>query len=169
MTTRRTFIKKAAITTAGLGLAPAFSATMSGCAPSDRINIGLIGCNGMGFSNLRSFLEHPEVECLALCDIDESVLNKRAADVEKIRGNKPANLYKDWRRIIDNKDINLVIVGTPDHWHCLQMVAACEAGKDVYCEKPIGRTIEECNIMVRAAKKYKSVVQVGQWQRSDPH
>ena len=69
-------------------------------------------------------------------------LIKRAADVEKMRGKKPANLYKDWRKLIDNKDINVVIVGTPDHWHCLQMVAACEAGKDVYCEKPIGRTIE---------------------------
>ena len=89
--------------------------------------------------------------------------------MEKIRGKKPANLYKDWRQVIDNKDINLVIVGTPDHWHCLQMVAACEAGKDVYCEKPIGRTIEECNLMIKAAKKNKSIVQVGQWQRSDQH
>jgi predicted dehydrogenase len=123
----------------------------------------------MGFSDLTKFLDHPEVECLALCDIDEGVLNKRAADVEKMRGKKPAFLYKDWRKLIDNKDINVVIVGTPDHWHCMQMIAACEAGKDVYCEKPIGRTIEECNLMVSAAKKNKTVVQVGQWQRSDPH
>lgn len=169
MTTRRTFIKNTAVTTAAIGLAPAFSSALAGCAPSDRINIGLIGCNGMGFADLSAFLEHPQVECIALCDIDENVLNKRAADVEKIRGEKPANLYKDWRQVIDNKDINLVIVGTPDHWHCLQMVAACEAGKDVYCEKPIGRTIEECNQMIKAAKKNKSIVQVGQWQRSDKH
>ncbi len=169
MTTRRIFLKNAAITSAGIGLAPSISVAFTGCAPSDRINIGLIGCNGMGFANLREFLNHTQVECIALCDVDENVLNQRAADVEKIRGKKPANLYKDWRSLIDNKDINLVIVGTPDHWHCLQMVAACEAGKDVYCEKPIGRTIEECNLMVRAAKKYKRVVQVGQWQRSDPH
>ena len=169
MTTRRTFIKNTAVTTAAIGLAPAFSSALAGCAPSDRINIGLIGCNGMGFADLSAFLEHPQVECLALCDIDENVLNKRAADVEKIRGKKPANLYKDWRQVIDNQDINLVIVGTPDHWHCLQMVAACEAGKDVYCEKPIGRTIEECNLMIKAAKMNKSIVQVGQWQRSDQH
>jgi predicted dehydrogenase len=123
----------------------------------------------MGFANLTEFLKHQNVDCLALCDIDDEVLSRRAADVEKQRGAKPANLYKDWRKLIDNKDIDLVIVGTPDHWHCLQMVAACEAGKDVYCEKPIGRTIEECNLMVRAAQKNKSVVQVGQWQRSDPH
>jgi predicted dehydrogenase len=169
MTTRRTFLKNAAITTAGLTLVPTLSGALTGCAPSDRINVGLIGCNGMGFADLSAFLEHPQVECIALCDVDENVLNRRAADVEKIRGKKPANLYKDWRKLIENKDINVVIVGTPDHWHCLQMVAACEAGKDVYCEKPIGRTIEECNLMITAAKKNKSVVQVGQWQRSDPH
>jgi len=169
MTTRRVFLKNTAMTTAALGLVPAMSGVLAGCAPSDRIKVGLIGCNGMGFSDLTAFLDHPNVECLALCDIDEGVLNKRAADVEKMRGKKPANLYKDWRKLIENKDIDVVIVGTPDHWHCLQMVAACEAGKDVYCEKPIGRTIEECNQMVAAAKKYKTVVQVGQWQRSDPH
>lgn len=169
MTTRRTFLKTSAFSAAGITIAPAVASTLAGCAPSDRINVGLIGCNGMGFSDLNEFLKHQNVDCLALCDIDDEVLNRRAADVEKIRGAKPANLYKDWRKLIDNKDIDLVIVGTPDHWHCLQMVAACEAGKDVYCEKPIGRTIEECNIMVKAAQKNKSVVQVGQWQRSDPH
>ena len=155
--------------TAAMGLAPALSGSLTGCAPSDRIKVGLIGCNGMGFGDLTAFLDHANVECLALCDIDESVLNRRAADVEKMRGKKPANLYKDWRKLIDNKEIDVVIVGTPDHWHCLQMVAACQAGKDVYCEKPIGRTIEECNLMISAAKKHKTVVQVGQWQRSDPH
>lgn len=104
-----------------------------------------------------------------MSDIDENVLNNRAAETEKITGKKVKHLYKDWRKLIDNKDIDLVIVGTPDHWHCLQMVSACQAGKDVYCEKPLGNSIEECNIMVRAAQKYNRVVQVGQWQRSDPH
>jgi predicted dehydrogenase len=169
MTTRRIFLKNTAQAAAGLGLGPAFSTTIASCSAIDKINIGLIGCNGMGFSDLSTFLDHPEVECIALCDIDEAVLNRRATDVEKLRGKKPANLYKDWRKLIDNKDINVVIVGTPDHWHCMQMVAACEGGKDVYCEKPIGHSIEECNLMVKAAQRYKSVVQVGQWQRSDPH
>lgn len=169
MATRRIFLKNAALTTAGIAVGSTISGVMAGCAPSDRINVGLIGCNGMGFADLSEFLKHKQVECIALCDIDDSVLNKRAADVEKLRGKKPANLYKDWRKLIDNKEINVVIIGTPDHWHCLQMVASCEAGKDVYCEKPIGRTIEECNIMIKAAKKNKSIVQVGQWQRSDPH
>ncbi len=169
MTNRRTFLKNSAIAAAGLSIAPALSGTIKGVPASDRINVGVIGCNGQGFSDLSAFLENPQVECIALCDIDEAVLNRRASNVEKMRGKKPVNLYKDWRKLVDNKDINLVIVGTPDHWHCIQMVAACEAGKDVYCEKPIGRTIEECNLMVKAANKNKSIVQVGQWQRSDPH
>lgn len=165
MTTRRSFLKNTAATATGLGLvSPAF-----GFPANEKIKVGVIGCNGMGFSDLTAFLNNPEVECIALCDIDDKVLARRAADVEKIRGKKPANVYKDWRKLIDNKDIDVVIVGTPDHWHCLTMISACEAGKDVYCEKPLGRTIEECNLMVKAAEKYKSVVQVGQWQRSDPH
>ncbi len=169
MTTRRDFLKNSSLAAAGLSISSSFSGAFSSVPASDRINIGVIGCNGMGFSNLSAFLENPETDCIALSDIDESVLNRRAADVEKIRGKKPANLYRDWRKLIDNKDIDLVIIGTPDHWHCLQMVSACQAGKDVYCEKPLGNSIEECNIMVKAAQRYKSIVQVGQWQRSDPH
>ena len=169
MATRRTFLKNTALTAAGLGLAPSIAGKFISSPASGRINIGVIGCNGQGFSDLMAFLENPETECIALCDIDDSVLSRRAADVERIRGKKPANLYKDWRKVIDNKDVNLVIVGTPDHWHCLQMISACEAGKDVFCEKPMGNSIEECNLMVKAAQRYKSIVQIGQWQRSDPH
>jgi len=172
MTTRRNFLKNSLLTTAGLGLiSPSGFALTSNnkIAPSDKIRIGLIGCKGMGWADLNTFLDNPETECIALCDIDESVLNQRAADVEKKTGKKPKNLYKDWRKLIDNKDVDLVIVGTPDHWHCLIMIAACEAGKDVYCEKPLGNSIEECNLMVKAAQKYNRVVQIGQWQRSDEH
>ncbi len=169
MTSRRTFLKSSGTAAAGITLVSSLSSTMASCAASNKVNVGLVGCNGMGFSDLRTFLENPEVECIALCDVDESVLNRRALDVEKIRGKKPENLYKDWRKLIDNKDVDVVIIGTPDHWHCLIMIAACEAGKDVYCEKPLGNSIEECNLMVRAAQKNKTVVQVGQWQRSDPH
>ena len=168
--TRRDFIYRSAILGAGASLSPMLvRASGKQVGANDKIRIGLIGCNGMGFSNLTSFLRNSEVECIALADIDQGVLDRRAAEVEKIQGKKPKGLYKDWRHLIDNKDVDVVIVGTPDHWHCLQMVAACEAGKDVYCEKPLGNSIEECNIMIRAAEKYNSVVQVGQWQRSDPH
>ena len=168
--TRRDFIEKSAALSAGLTLSPLMiRAAARPVGANDKIHVGLIGCNGMGFSDLQSFLGNPEFDCIALCDIDQGVLDRRAADTEKIQGKKVPNLYKDWRRLIDNKDVDVVIVGTPDHWHCLQLVAACEAGKDVYCEKPLGNSIEECNVMVRAAEKYQRVVQVGQWQRSDPH
>lgn len=170
MTTRRDFIRQVTLLGAGLSMSPFFiNATPGSVGANDKIRVGLIGCKGMGFSDLQAFLRNPEVECIALCDIDDEVLNSRAAETQKITGKKVKNLYKDWRKLIDNKDIDVVIVGTPDHWHCLQMVAACQAGKDVYCEKPLGNSIEECNIMVRAAEKYNRVVQVGQWQRSDPH
>lgn len=167
---RREFIYKSSLMGAGMLISPAMMrAAGKKVGANDKIRVGLIGCNGMGFSDLQSFLKNKEVECVALADVDQGVLDRRVADVEKIQGKKPQGVYKDWRRLIDNKDVDVVIVGTPDHWHCLQLVAACEAGKDVYCEKPLGNSIEECNIMVRAAEKYNRVVQVGQWQRSDPH
>ena len=169
MITRRNFLRQSALLGAGLTFSPFLIRANHEISANDKIGIGLIGCNGMGFEDLKAFLRNPEVECVALADCDENVLNQRAADTAKITGKKVKHLYKDWRKLIDNKDIDVVIVGTPDHWHCLQMVAACEAGKDVYCEKPLGNSIEECNIMVRAAQRYNRVVQVGQWQRSDPH
>jgi predicted dehydrogenase len=80
----------------------------------------------MGWANLTSFLKHPVVECTALCDVDSNVLSRRSAELEKRAGKKPT-LYADYRKLLENKDIDAVIIGTPDHWHCLQMVAACEA------------------------------------------
>jgi predicted dehydrogenase len=135
---------------------------------NDKVTVALIGCNNMGFSNLEDFLKCPGVVCAALCDVDDSVLNNRAADVEKLTGAKPA-LVKDFRKILDDKSIDAVIIGTPDHWHCLQLVMACEAGKDVYVEKPLANSIAECRIMLAAARKYSRIVQVGQQQRSGQH
>jgi len=170
---RRNFLKNTLAGAAAIGASsfvPGGLAQVFGQkAPSNKLKAGLIGCNGMGWSDLNAFLDNPEVECVAICDIDDQPLNKRMADVEKKTGKKPPHQYKDWRKLIENKDIDVVIIGTPDHWHCLQMVTACEAGKDVYCEKPIGNSIEECNLMVKAAQRYNRVVQIGQWQRSDPH
>ena len=170
---RRSFLQKSAISAAGLGLSPlfggAYQSVYGQTAASNKVKVALIGCRSMGFSNLSKFLEYPEVECVALCDIDDEWLNKRATDVEKKTGKKVPHLYKDWRHVIDNKDIDAVIIGTPDHWHCLPTIFACQAGKDVYVEKPLSNTIEECNLMEKAARKYNRVVQVGQWQRSDPH
>ena len=170
---RRNFIEKTALSVAGLGLTPligsSYASIYGKAAPSNQVRVGLIGCRNQGWSNLRTFLQYPEVECVALCDIDDEWLNQRAAEVEKLKGAKPAQLVMDWRQVIDNKDVDVVIVGTPDHWHCLMAIAACEAGKDVYVEKPLANTMEECDLMIKAARKYNRIVQVGQWQRSDPH
>ncbi|MBR4756847.1 MAG: Gfo/Idh/MocA family oxidoreductase [Bacteroidales bacterium] len=132
---------------------------------NDRINVGLIGCRSMGWSDLNDALLCPGVRCVALCDVDQTVLVKRAFELEKRTRVKP-DLYGDYRKLLERKDLDAVIVGTPDHWHCLQMVDACAAGKDVYVEKPIANSIGECDLMVAAAKKYGRVVQVGQQQRS---
>lgn len=135
---------------------------------NDKINVALIGCKNMGWADLSDFLLHPEVDCVALCDIDRNILGEKASELEKLR-DKKASLYSDYRKLLDRKDIDAVIIGTPDHWHCLQMVDACTAGKDVYVEKPIANSIAECDAMVVAAKKYNRVVQVGQQQRSGNH
>ncbi len=166
-TSRRKFIINSAA--AGIGITTFPTILNAGkVAANDKVVVGLIGCKGMGFNNLKAILAQPGVECGGLCDVDSNVLNERAAETEQITGKKP-RLYADYRKMLDEKDIDAVIVGTPDHWHCLQMVDACDAGKDVYCEKPLGNSIEECNVMLKAAGKYNKVVQVGQWQRSDPH
>jgi predicted dehydrogenase len=170
-TTRRKFIKNSTIAASGIGLASALPGSLYAInkgSANDKIVVGLVGCNGMGFADLRAFLNQPNVECGMLCDVDKNVLEDRAGQTEEIQGKKP-KLVEDFREVIDNKDIDAVIIGTPDHWHCLPMVYACEAGKDVYVEKPLANSIQECNIMLKAARKYERVVQVGQWQRSDPH
>ncbi len=136
--------------------------------PSDKIRVGLVGGNSMGFNDLTSFLLNPQVECAALCDVDRNVLNRRTDDLVKL-GHPIPKLYQDYRNMLENKDLDVVIIGTPDHWHCLIFTDALEAGKHVYVEKPIGNTIAEINIMHKAAQRHNTMVQVGQWQRSQPH
>lgn len=134
---------------------------------NDRINLAVIGANGMGWSDVQSMIKIPEVNLMAICDVDENVINKRVAELKQ--ANIKVQTYADYRKLLENKDVDVVIIGTPDHWHCLQMIEACAAGKDVYVEKPVGNSIAECDAMIAAQKKYSRAVQVGQWQRSMPH
>jgi predicted dehydrogenase len=97
--------------------------------------------------------------------VDSKVLNERAAEIKNSYNQNP-QIYKDFRKMLEQKDIDAVIIGTPDHWHCLQLVYACQAGKDVYVEKPMANSIAECNVMVKASDYYNRIVQVGQQQRS---
>ncbi len=165
---RRRFLVHSATAGGGLAVMSAADLWAAQSAPTDRIGIGVIGCNGMGFADLQSLLKRPEAECVALCDVDADVLAKRTGEVDTMTGRAPAR-YGDFRRLLENPNVDAVVIGTPDHWHCLQMVMACEVGKDVYVEKPLANSIEECRIMVAAAERYGRVVQVGQWQRSGPH
>ena len=168
-TSRRQFLTATTKAVAATGFLPLFSnAQLKKTPASDKIVVGLIGCRGMGFGDLQNALKQPGVECGALCDIDDQVLTRRTSDVLKIQGKAPVQ-YKDYKKLLENKDIDAVIIGTPDHWHCLIFVAACEAGKDIYVEKPLANSIAECDVMVKAARKYGRVVQVGQQQRSGTH
>jgi predicted dehydrogenase len=170
--TRRNFLNTTLKAAAATGLATAlpwesFAHAKSLISANEKINVGVIGINGMGWSNLTSFMKIPDVNVAALCDVDDNVLNYRKYDLA--RKGIQTKTYGDYRKMLDDKDLDVIIIGTPDHWHCLQMVEACEAGKDVYVEKPVGNSIDECNTMVAAQKKYSKAVQAGQWQRSMPH
>ncbi len=166
---RRNFIKTASILAAG-SIIPhdALAKARMKIPASDKIQVALIGGNSMGWSDLDSFLKNPEVECIALCDVDLNVLNRRTDDIVKMDHPRP-KLYVDYRKMLEDKNIDVVIIGTPDHWHCLTFCNSLEAGNHVYVEKPIGNSIAEINIMQKAVEKHGKMVQVGQWQRSQPH
>ncbi|OFY65429.1 MAG: oxidoreductase [Bacteroidetes bacterium RBG_13_42_15] len=163
--TRRNFIKTTSLLAAGSVLPLNM---FSKGTPSDKIRVALIGANSQGYANLDSMLKDPDVECVALCDVDRNVLNRRTDDLVK-RGHPKPRLYVDYRKMLENKDIDAVIIGTPDHWHCMILCDVLEAGMHSYVEKPVGNSIAEINIMQKAVRKHGKIVQVGQWQRSQPH
>ncbi len=132
---------------------------------NSKIVLGLIGCGGMGSANMRNLMDKDEIEVAALCDVDEK---RMGGDVQAVlrKYEKKPEIYKDYRKMLENKDVNAVIVGTPDHWHALNLIHTVEAGKDSYCEKPISHNIVEARSMANATKRYNRIVQVGTWQRS---
>lgn len=161
---RRLFLKNAALiggSTLLTPILPSFS------AQQNKVRVAAIGINGMGWSNLNSIIKHPDVVCTALCDVDANVLKKRETELAE-RGIK-VQTFENYKDLLASKEVDAVIIGTPDHWHALQMIDACKAGKHVYVEKPLGNSIEECHVMVETAKRHNSIVQVGQWQRSQQH
>ena len=161
---RREFMKRAAVGTAGAGLGFPALGRAAQVAASDKVIVGVIGTGQMGRDDLRDFGRQPEVEIAAVCDVYKPNLDLGVKD-----SGGTAQTYSDFRQVLDRKDIDVIVVGTPDHWHPLVMVEACKAGKDVYVEKPICHTIDEGILMVEAARKYNRVVQVGTQQRSGIH
>jgi len=152
----------------GLGLAAAPRSAPGGAAlgASEKIVMGLIGCGGRGQAVLGNHMRHPEVAVAAVCDPDEARMKQAAGKIKKQLGKEPQQI-KDYRKLLEIKEIDAVVVGTPDHWHALTTVDACNAGKDVYVEKPIGHNIAEGRAMANAARRNKRVVQVGTQQRSE--
>ena len=173
---RRDFMLRTGLATAGAGLAIAGGAR-SVLGANDRVVVAVIGTGRQGTFDLSDFARQPDVEIAAVCDVYQPNLGNfdgnywRNADRNTplfMHGKAPL-LCHDFRQILDRKDIDVVVIGTPDHWHALPMIMACEAGKDIYVEKPISVVIDEGKAMVAAARKHKRVVQVGTQQRSGIH
>jgi len=164
---RRKFLINSAGATAGV-LAPAMITRAFGGSPNDRIRVAVVGFNGQGGSHIRSIqgLKDQNVELAALCDVDENVIARTMKRLES-SGAKPVT-YTDIRKLLEDKSIDAVSMATPNHWHALGTIWACQAGKDVYIEKPASHNIFEGKKMVEAARKYKRIVQVGTQSRSSP-
>ena len=141
--------------------------SMQAVSANDKVTLGFIGVRGRGKSLAARFAALPDVDIAYMCDVDERVLPRAAAGVEKISGQKP-KLVGDLRRLLDDKSVDAVVVATPDHWHAPATILACAAGKDVYVEKPCSHNVREGVLMVEAARRYKRVVQVGTQARSRP-
>jgi predicted dehydrogenase len=155
---RRRFIRRAAAIGAGFAAPAVFPTGLLGAAsPNERISTGHIGVGGMGTGHVNGLRDHVG----AICDVYEPHLQRAA----KIVG-RYVPLYKDFRKLLDQRDLDGVVIAAPDHWHAVMTVMACEAGKDVYCQKPACNTVEEGRAMVRAAERCGRVVQIGSQGRS---
>ncbi len=157
MNTRRTFV----VSAGGLVL----SAAAGKAAPSDRIRLAVLGVNGRGKDHIAGFARLPDAELVMLCDPDRRVLDSQVAAVTERTGRKVKG-ETDLRRVFDSKEIDAVSIATPNHWHSLATIWACQAGKDVYVEKPASHNIWEGRKMVEAAHKYNRIVQHGVQLRS---
>lgn len=131
---------------------------------NERLRVGFIGCAGQGQFNLRMFMEQREVDIVAVCDVDR----KRAAEAQAVTDCR-SEVVEDYRRVLDRPDVDVVVINTPDHWHAIPTIEACQTGKDVYVEKPMTHRIAEGRRMVEAARRYDRVVQCGTQQRSGEH
>jgi predicted dehydrogenase len=165
---RREFLKAGAKSVAVAAVAEnlgklAFAQTKA--RPSDRVRVGIVGLRARGESHIKGYAALPNVEIAALCDIDDKVLSDHAGRVRKL-GHSPQT-YKDIRKLLDDKSIDAISIATPHHWHALMTIWACQAGKDVYVEKPCSHNLWEGGQMVRAAAKYNRIVQHGTQTRSN--
>jgi len=164
---RRGFLKKSGVAAAGMIVAaPAIKKGWAKNSPNETINVAVTGIRSRGRNHYRTFAALPDVNVMAICDIDERLFPKAVESIEKTSGKRPKT-YVDFRKMLDDKDIDAVSIATPDHWHALQTIWACQAGKDVYVEKPVSYTVDEGRKAVQAARKYNRIVQAGTQGRSN--
>lgn len=170
---RRGFIKKTGAVSAGLAVGvPAYIKGYAQKKPSDTINVAVVGVNGRGgkyfggTGHAANFTMIKNSRVHTICEVDQNIIPQAIADIEKIGGKKP-NVVENFQDLLTNKEIDAISIATPDYWHALMSIWACQAGKDVYVEKPISYTLEEGRKMVEAARKYGRVVQTGTQSRSN--
>ena len=166
---RREFLRRTRNSALGFGLGLALpnvflntTKAASGENPSEFIRIGFIGVGNQGTSHLRALIRN----AVAVCDVDKEHLAAAKAEVEKATG-RPCAAFADYRKMLEDKSIDAVVIATPDHWHVLPAIHACEAGKDVYCEKPLTLTVHEGQVLVNVVRRTRRVLQTGCQQRSD--
>ena len=152
----------AALGVAGIGTA------VKAAASSDQVVVGVMGVGGRGTFLTQEFASRPDVEIAYVCDVDRRKFPKAVKVVEDAKGKTPKTVG-DFRRMLEDKSVDAIVCATPDHWHGLATVMACQAGKDIYVEKPASHDIWEGQKMVEAARKYKRVVQVGMQNRSSSY
>jgi predicted dehydrogenase len=168
---RREFLKKTMGVAGGAAAFPYIvSSSVFGAegkvAPSNRIVMGCIGVGGQGTGNMQGFLGKNEVQVVAVCDVDRGQRNQAKKKVDGRYGNSDCKEYLDFREVIERQDIDALSLATPDHWHSIPVVMGARAGKDMYGEKPLARTIREGRAMVEAVTRYGRIWQTGSWQRS---
>jgi predicted dehydrogenase len=170
---RRDFIKKSLLGTASLsigGILPGFSpksyAQILGA--NERIKVAVMGVNSRGLALAQNFASQPNSEVLHICDVDRLAAEKCVAAVSNVQQNKPKST-PDFRKSLEDKDLDALVVAAPDHWHAPAAILACKAGKDVYLEKPASHNPHEGEILLKAAEKYKRVIQMGNQRRSWPN
>ncbi len=169
--TRRSFVATSAQGAGAVAAAASVLGAQRAAAaesPNEKVVLGLIGAGGRGRMVIKNMAKLQNVEVKYVCDVEDARGKNAVAELDKIQGSAPA-LVKDMREVLDDKDVNAVVVATPEHWHALATVWACQAGKDVYVEKNISASIWEGRKMVEAARKYDRIVQAGTQTRSAPY
>lgn len=175
---RRVFLSSSVKTLIGVSLAPAFIPSFAlgaegNVSPSERITLACIGVGGQGKANMRAFLNLPDVQVVAVCDVDarhaeeaQGIVNEFYAQKRNVSEYKGCDVYHDFRDVLARDDIDAVMIATPDHWHAIISIEAAKAGKDIYCEKPLANSIPEGKAVVEAVRKYRRVFQTGSHERS---